>query len=292
MRAELSFAPLARIETELLAVVAADTQTAKGPDAKPQPVSADRGRSGEGRRRRRAGQRRIQGRHQRDGADPCACGPEGETAADRRAGQSRRRPPCMACAMPPEPPSALPSRAASGNWFLPCPRAKTLGARGRCPGGRRGRVRRRFRSRHLSQRPQGPERAVVHAGRPGVPSRGRSEAAFAEGAIVGESQNFTRSLVNEPGNVLTPTEFGRARRGDGERSRAAVRGVLDREAARIEDGRVLERGAGIGGAARADRDALRARRRERRPGARPGRAKGSRSIPAASPSSPPTTWRR
>ena len=34
------------------------------------------------------------------------------------------------------------------------------------------------------------------------------EAAFAEGAIVGESQNFTRSLVNEPGNKLTPTVLG------------------------------------------------------------------------------------
>ena len=31
------------------------------------------------------------------------------------------------------------------------------------------------------------------------------QAGFAEGAIVGESQNFTRSLVNEPGNKLTPT---------------------------------------------------------------------------------------
>ncbi|KAA6458273.1 leucyl aminopeptidase [Acidobacteria bacterium AB60] len=35
------------------------------------------------------------------------------------------------------------------------------------------------------------------------------EAAFREGVIIGESQNFTRSLVNEPGNVLTPTEFGK-----------------------------------------------------------------------------------
>lgn len=34
------------------------------------------------------------------------------------------------------------------------------------------------------------------------------EAAFAEGLIVGESQNFTRSLVNEPGNKLTPTILG------------------------------------------------------------------------------------
>jgi leucyl aminopeptidase len=34
------------------------------------------------------------------------------------------------------------------------------------------------------------------------------KAAFAEGVIVGESQNFTRSLVNEPGNKLTPTILG------------------------------------------------------------------------------------
>jgi leucyl aminopeptidase len=34
------------------------------------------------------------------------------------------------------------------------------------------------------------------------------EAAFAEGVIIGESQNFTRALVNEPGNKLTPAIFG------------------------------------------------------------------------------------
>jgi leucyl aminopeptidase len=38
MRTQLSFAPLAGIETELLAVVAADKQTSKEPDAKPEPV--------------------------------------------------------------------------------------------------------------------------------------------------------------------------------------------------------------------------------------------------------------
>jgi leucyl aminopeptidase len=34
------------------------------------------------------------------------------------------------------------------------------------------------------------------------------QAALAEGEIVGESQNFTRSLVNEPGNKLTPMMLG------------------------------------------------------------------------------------
>src|ERR1019366_7749352 len=34
------------------------------------------------------------------------------------------------------------------------------------------------------------------------------KAGFAEGIIIGESQNFTRTLVNEPGNKLTPTILG------------------------------------------------------------------------------------
>jgi leucyl aminopeptidase len=38
--------------------------------------------------------------------------------------------------------------------------------------------------------------------------RAALQAAVAEGVIVGESQNFARSLVNEPGNKLTPTILG------------------------------------------------------------------------------------
>ncbi|MEK6397496.1 MAG: leucyl aminopeptidase [Terriglobus sp.] len=34
-------------------------------------------------------------------------------------------------------------------------------------------------------------------------------AGFAEGEVVAHAQNFTRTLVNEPGNVLTPTELGK-----------------------------------------------------------------------------------
>ncbi|MGD0729920.1 MAG: leucyl aminopeptidase [Terracidiphilus sp.] len=43
---------------------------------------------------------------------------------------------------------------------------------------------------------------------PGDSDKAALEAAFAEGVIVGESQNFARSLVNEPGNKLTPTILG------------------------------------------------------------------------------------
>jgi leucyl aminopeptidase len=35
------------------------------------------------------------------------------------------------------------------------------------------------------------------------------QSGFHEGNILGEAQNFARSLINEPGNVLTPTELGK-----------------------------------------------------------------------------------
>jgi leucyl aminopeptidase len=40
-------------------------------------------------------------------------------------------------------------------------------------------------------------------------TREEIQEGFDEGLIVAQAQNFTRSLVNEPGNVLTPTELGR-----------------------------------------------------------------------------------
>ena len=46
---------------------------------------------------------------------------------------------------------------------------------------------------------------------PGVdqtPHKAEIESSFAEGVIIGESQNFARSLINEPGNKLTPTILG------------------------------------------------------------------------------------
>lgn len=43
---------------------------------------------------------------------------------------------------------------------------------------------------------------------PPFSDHGAAEAGFREGNILGDSQNFTRSLVNEPGNRLTPTILG------------------------------------------------------------------------------------
>ena len=41
------------------------------------------------------------------------------------------------------------------------------------------------------------------------PTQEEIQEGFDEGVIVAAAQNFTRSLVNEPGNVLTPTELGK-----------------------------------------------------------------------------------
>ncbi len=40
-------------------------------------------------------------------------------------------------------------------------------------------------------------------------SQAEMQHGFDEGVIVGGAQNFARTLVNEPGNVLTPTELGK-----------------------------------------------------------------------------------
>ena len=51
--------------------------------------------------------------------------------------------------------------------------------------------------------------ATVLSAEPDAKLRADMERGWAEGNIIAESQNFARSLINEPGNVLTPTELGR-----------------------------------------------------------------------------------
>jgi leucyl aminopeptidase len=60
---------------------------------------------------------------------------------------------------------------------------------------------------YRSERKDQSVETFILAARDGV-FRSAMESAFAEGVIVGESQNFARSLVNEPGNKLTPTILG------------------------------------------------------------------------------------
>jgi leucyl aminopeptidase len=54
---------------------------------------------------------------------------------------------------------------------------------------------------------QSIEQLTVVAG-DGAKQTAAFETGVREGVILGEAQNFTRSLVNEPGNVMTPTVLG------------------------------------------------------------------------------------
>ena len=208
MRTELSFTPLAQIDTDLLAVPAVDTQTQKGPDAKPQPVllTADDAvkqaaaavlSSGEF----KAGANETLLLHAPSGVKAkrlllVGLGKQGKATAHsvRNAAGTATR-------------FTKPRGIRSLVFALPETSDVSLaaGARAAVEGAFVGDFdpdTYRSDRKDLSVQsftvaaPSGAEKATV-------------ESAFREGVIIGESQNFTRSLVNEPGNVLTPTEFGK-----------------------------------------------------------------------------------
>jgi leucyl aminopeptidase len=213
MRAELSFASIAGIATELLAVLAADTQTEKGPDAKPKPtlLTADAA-------------------VQAAAASVLATG-EYKGGANERvllhapAGLAAKR--LLIVGLGKLAKATVHSvRDAAGTAVrfakprgirevvLALPSSESLRgaavARAAVEGAFVGDFDAdTYRSDHKDQSIQTFTLAV--AGTLEVADEAEREAvetAFAEGVIVGESQNFARSLVNEPGNKLTPTILG------------------------------------------------------------------------------------
>ncbi len=208
MRTELSFAPIAGIATELLAVLAADTQTAKGPAAKPQPTlltadpavqAAAAGVLGTG--EYKAGVHETVLLHAPAGiaarrllivglgklakATVHSVRDAAGTAVRFAKPRGIRE---VVVALPEnfgKEPLEATVRAAVEGAFVGDFDADT------------------YRSDRKDQSIQTFTLAVA-----GEADRAKVEAAFAEGAIVGESQNFARSLVNEPGNKLTPTILG------------------------------------------------------------------------------------
>ena len=210
MQIDLNFASPSGIETELLAVLAADTQTAKGPDVKPSPslLTGDKQiqaaaaavlGSGEfkggtnetlllhapaGIKAKRLlivgvgklGKATVHGVRNAAGTAVRYCKPRGIRELVFVLSSSE---------------SLLPAgaRTAVEGALIGDFDADTY---------RSDRKDQCIRSFTLAVPPdadRGAERAAI-------------EAAAAEGAIVGESQNFARSLVNEPGNKLTPTILG------------------------------------------------------------------------------------
>jgi leucyl aminopeptidase len=208
MRTELSVAPLAVIATELLAVLAVDSQTEKGPDAKPIPalLTSDAAvksaastvlSSGE----YKAGTNETVLIHAPAGvkAKRLLIVGLGKTAkatvhsVRNAAGTAVRftKPRGIR-----ELVFALPEAA-----FLPpdpCVRAAVEGAF----------VGDFDPDTYRSDRKDVSVQSFTLAA-PAQANKGAYQAAFNEGVIIGESQNFTRTLVNEPGNKLTPTEFGK-----------------------------------------------------------------------------------
>ncbi len=66
-----------------------------------------------------------------------------------------------------------------------------------------------YRSDRANQKDQSIGSMTVLHTEPDKKSQTEMQQGFDEGVIVAEAQNFSRSLVNEPGNILTPTELGK-----------------------------------------------------------------------------------
>jgi leucyl aminopeptidase len=208
MRNSLFFATPSGIATELLAVLAVDTQTAKGPDAKPAPmllttdpavtaVSAAVLASGEF----KAGANEtlllhapaglaakrllIVGLGKQAKATPHSVRNAAGTAVRFAKPRGIRE---LAFALPETLDAAPPQIAAR------------TAAEGALVGDFDPDT---YRSDRKDQSIQ-----AFTAVAPANADQAAVEAAFREGVVIGESQNFTRSLVNEPGNKLTPTILG------------------------------------------------------------------------------------
>ncbi|MGB7549186.1 MAG: leucyl aminopeptidase [Terracidiphilus sp.] len=207
MKTQLTFANLAGIETELLAVLATDTQTSKEADAKPEPVllTADPAvqaaaaaalASGE----YKAGANETLLLHAPAGLAArrlliVGLGKQAKATVHNvrnAAGTAVRftkprglRELVFALPVADELPAAPSARAAVEGAFVGDFDPDT------------------YRS---DRKDQSVQSFTVAA--PESAGKTALEAAFAEGVIVGESQNFARSLVNEPGNKLTPTILG------------------------------------------------------------------------------------
>ncbi|HXS08208.1 MAG TPA: leucyl aminopeptidase [Rhizomicrobium sp.] len=207
MRTELTFASPSQIETELLAVFAADVQTAKGPDARPQPVLLTGDEAVKA-----ATASVLAGGEFKAGANETLLlhAPAGVKARrlllvgvgkQARATVNHVRNAAGTAVRFAKPRGirelvlALPEMD-----LLPAPASARAAVEGAFVGDfdpdtyRSDRKDQSMDSFRLAV-PAGADKAAI-------------ETAFSLGAIAGESQNFTRSLVNEPGNKLTPTVLG------------------------------------------------------------------------------------
>src|SRR5512146_1272881 len=207
MQTELTFTKLPEIKTELLAVVAADAQTAKGADVKPQPVllTSDAAVNA-------AAEAVLASGEYKGGANETLLlhSPGGLTARRlllvgvgklaKTTAHSVRNAAGTAVRF------AKPRGIRELAFVLP--EAETLAGAACARAAVEGAFVGDFDpDTYKSDRKDQSIQSFTVAG-PANADANALEAAFAEGVIVGESQNLTRSLVNEPGNKLTPTVLG------------------------------------------------------------------------------------
>jgi leucyl aminopeptidase len=252
MRTQLSFVPLAGIETELLAVVAADTQTSKASGAKPQPalLNADAAvqaaaktvlESGEF----KAGANETLLLHAPAGlaakrlllvglGKPAKITVNSVRQAAGTAVRSAKprgiRELVFALPAAAQLPAAASARAAVEGAFVgdfdgdtyrsdrkdqsiqsftlvAAVEAEKIEAKDKSAETAAEADAEKKASEPAQQDKKIPEVADAKEANPAPEPAVKAalEAALAEGVILGESQNFTRSLVNEPGNKMTPT---------------------------------------------------------------------------------------
>ncbi len=207
MRTELSFAPIAGIATELLAVLAADTQNGKGPDAKPQPtlLTADAAV-------RAAAAGVLSSGEYKAGANETVLlhAPAGLAAKRLLIVGLGKLSKATVHTVRDVAGTAVRFAKPRGIRELVLAAPSSEGLRGAAVV--RAAVEGAFvgdfdaDTYRSDRKDQSIQSFTVAA--PADAGHAAIEAAFAAGAIVGESQNFARSLVNEPGNKLTPTILG------------------------------------------------------------------------------------
>jgi leucyl aminopeptidase len=213
MRTELSFADPAKIETELLAVVAADTQTSKEPNAKPEPVLLTANEAVKA----AAAAVLANGEYKAGANETLLLHAPAGLAAKRLLivglGKQAKvtvhsvRSAAGAAVRFTKPRGIrelVLALSENDSKTLPHTASVRAAVEGAFVGDFDPDT---YRSDRKDQSVQSFTLAA-QAGADKAAGRTEIETAFAEGVIVGESQNFTRSLVNEPGNKLTPTILG------------------------------------------------------------------------------------
>jgi leucyl aminopeptidase len=214
MRTEISFAPIAGIATELLAVLAADTQTAKVPDAKPQPTLLTNDAAVQAAAAAVLGSGEYKGGANETILLHAPAGLKAKRLLIVGLGKSSKATvhtvreaagTAVRFAKPRgirELVLALPENCSERLAHSLAPAAMV--ARAAVEGALVGDF--DADTYRTERKDQSIQTLTVAAAADA--DRAATEAAVKEGVIVGESQNLARSLVNEPGNKLTPTILG------------------------------------------------------------------------------------